>query len=70
MGTPVVGLYGPGDGAMWRPLGVPGRVVAGESPCRGCKAARCFQDRHYCMEAIAPAAVAAAALDLLAGGKA
>jgi ADP-heptose:LPS heptosyltransferase len=65
MGTPVVALYGPGDPTMWRPLGVPHRVVAAEAPCRGCKAARCFQDRHYCMEAITPGAVVGAATDLL-----
>lgn len=65
MGTPVVGLYGPGDPTMWRPLGVPHRVVTAEAPCRGCKAARCFQDRHYCMEAIKPDAVVEAATGLL-----
>jgi ADP-heptose:LPS heptosyltransferase len=66
MGTPVVALYGPGDAAMWRPLGVPHRLVTAEAPCRGCKSARCFQDRHYCMEAIAPGAVVAAAEELMA----
>jgi ADP-heptose:LPS heptosyltransferase len=65
MGTPVVALYGPGDPTMWRPLGVPHRVVAADAPCRGCKAARCFQDRHYCMEAIKPGAVVEAATELL-----
>jgi len=65
MGTPVVALYGPGDPTMWRPLGVPHRVVAAEAPCRGCKSARCFQDRHYCMEAITPPAVVEAAAELL-----
>ena len=67
-GTPVVGLYGPGDAAMWAPLGVPYRAVVGETPCRECKAARCFQDRRYCMEAITPAMVTAAAGALLARG--
>jgi ADP-heptose:LPS heptosyltransferase len=67
MGTPVVALYGPGDATMWSPLGVPYRAVVGDSPCLGCKSPRCFQDRHYCMEAIAPAAVTRAAADLLAG---
>lgn len=66
MGTPVVGLYGPGDAAMWAPLGVPHRVLTGDTPCRECKAADCFQDRHYCMDAIEGAAVAAAAAELLA----
>jgi len=67
MGTPVVALYGPGDATMWSPLGVPYRAVVGDSPCLGCKSPRCFQDRHYCMEAITPAAVTRAAADLLAG---
>jgi len=66
MGTPVVGLYGPGDAAMWAPLGVPYRVITGETPCRECKTAACFQDRHYCMDAIGAEDVAAAAADLLA----
>jgi ADP-heptose:LPS heptosyltransferase len=66
MGTPVVALYGPGDASMWRPLGVPYRAVEGEAPCRGCKSARCFQDKHYCMEAITPRAVVEAAADLMA----
>lgn|GEM_PF-925133 len=67
MGTPAVALYGPGDAAMWRPLGVPHRAVVGDSPCLGCKSARCFQDRHYCMEAITVAAVVDAATELLEG---
>jgi ADP-heptose:LPS heptosyltransferase len=67
MGTPVVALYGPGDEKMWAPLGVPYRAVVGDAPCRGCKTARCFQDRHYCMEAITPAAVVAAATELIEG---
>ncbi len=67
MGTPVVALYGPGDAAMWAPLGVPHRAVVGDAPCRGCKSARCFQDRHYCMEAITPGAVVKAAAELLEG---
>jgi len=66
MGTPVVALYGPGDSSMWRPLGVPYRIVEADAPCRGCKSARCFQNRHYCMEAITPDAVARAAADLIA----
>ncbi len=66
-GTPVVALYGPGDAAMWAPLGVPYRAVVGDSPCLGCKSARCFQERHYCMEAITPAAVVEAAAELLEG---
>jgi ADP-heptose:LPS heptosyltransferase len=66
VGTPVVALYGPGDATMWAPVGVPHRLVQDEeAPCRGCKAARCFQDRHYCMEAITPAAVSEAATELL-----
>ncbi|NIT37389.1 MAG: hypothetical protein GTN49_12985 [candidate division Zixibacteria bacterium] len=67
MGTPVVALYGPGDATMWSPLGVPYRAVVGDAPCFGCKSPRCFQDRHYCMEAITSAAVTAAAAELLAG---
>ncbi|UCH78173.1 MAG: glycosyltransferase family 9 protein [Candidatus Coatesbacteria bacterium] len=68
MGTPVVALYGPGEATMWAPVGVPHRLVQDEeAPCRGCKAARCFQDRHYCMEAITPAAVSEAATELLEG---
>ncbi len=70
MGTPVVALYGPGDETMWAPLGVPHRAVAGETPCRGCKSASCFQDRHYCMEAITPGAVIEAAAELLEGVRA
>jgi ADP-heptose:LPS heptosyltransferase len=67
MGTPVVALYGPGDATMWSPLGVPYRAIVGDSPCLGCKSPRCFQDRHYCMEAITAAAVTRAAAELLAG---
>lgn len=70
MGTPVVALYGPGDETMWAPLGVPHRAVAGDAPCRGCKSASCFQDRHYCMEAITPGAVVGAAAELLEGVRA
>lgn len=66
MKTPVVGLYGPGDEFMWAPLGVPHRVVTGDSPCRGCKAAWCFQKRHYCMEAITTEMVVTATMELLA----
>ncbi len=69
MGTPVVGLYGPGDETMWAPRGVPARVLTGPTPCRGCKTARCFQDRHYCMEAIRAEAVVTAAEELLVDGK-
>jgi len=69
MGTPVVALYGPGDATMWAPLGVPHRTVVGDARCRGCKSARCFQDRHYCMEAVTPAAVVAAATELMEGGR-
>ena len=65
MGTPVVGLYGPGDETMWAPLGVPHRVIAGAAPCRVCKNPTCFQVRHYCMDAIAADDVANAALGLL-----
>jgi ADP-heptose:LPS heptosyltransferase len=66
-GTAVVALYGPGDATMWAPLGVPYRAVVGDSPCLGCKSARCFQERHYCMEAITPAAVVEAAAGLWEG---
>jgi len=53
LGVPLVVLFGPGDESIWKPVG-PGKiaVVAGESPCRGCKRPNCFQQRHYCMEAI------------------
>jgi ADP-heptose:LPS heptosyltransferase len=66
-GTADVALYGPGDATMWAPLGVPYRAVVGDSPCLGCKSARCFQERHYCMEAITPAAVVEAAAGLWEG---
>jgi len=52
-GTPVVALFGPGDPAIWRPFSARNRVVrAHRSPCVGCKAPRCAQDRHYCMDGI------------------
>jgi len=65
LGRPLVVLFGPGDEGIWKPAGIwkpmsirkpVGRgkiaVVAGDCPCRGCKRPRCFQGKHYCMEAI------------------
>lgn len=50
--TPVVGLYGPGDPALWGPLGVPHRTLIYHEPCSICKRNKCFQPRRYCMERI------------------
>jgi ADP-heptose:LPS heptosyltransferase len=52
MGTPVVGLYGPGDPVLWGPLGVSNEVLFHKEPCSICKKAKCFQDKRYCMEGI------------------
>ncbi len=52
VGTPVVGLYGPGDPILWGPLGVPNEVLFRKEPCSLCKRAECFQDGRYCMEGI------------------
>jgi lipopolysaccharide heptosyltransferase II len=53
LGRPLVVLFGPGDEGIWKPAGR-GRIaiVAGDSPCRGCKRPECFQAKHYCMETI------------------
>ncbi|MCP4231374.1 MAG: glycosyltransferase family 9 protein [bacterium] len=52
VGTPVIGLYGPGDPVLWGPLGVPHKVLFHEEPCSLCKKAKCFQDRRHCIEEI------------------
>ncbi len=52
VGTPVVGLYGPGDPVSWGPLGVTNRILFPKKPCSLCKRAACFQDRQYCMEGV------------------
>lgn len=53
VGTPVVALFGAGDPRIWGPDPSRGTVVQGRNDdCFGCKRARCFQPRHFCMEAV------------------
>ena len=61
VGTPVVSLFAPTvPAARWRPYGVAHRLLAIDVPCAGCRARACPVPGHPCLDALDPAAVAAA----------
>lgn len=64
VGTPVVGLYGPGVREFgFFPYAAPARVLERELPCRPCTAhggPRCPLGHHACLVGITPGEVAAA----------
>lgn len=68
MGRPTLALFGPTDPAIWFPYtGWPGqRVLLTGPPCHPCTRHACPE--FICLPALEPAAVAAAAFELLADG--
>jgi lipopolysaccharide heptosyltransferase II len=70
VGTPVVALFGPTVEAFgFFPYGGPAKVLEQHLSCRPCSAAgtaRCPLGHHRCLVDLAPDAVAAAALELVA----
>lgn len=66
VGTPAVVLY-----ALTNPQHAPwqaqARVLSHDVPCRWCHRSVCPEGHHACLRGVAPADVAAAALDMLAG---
>jgi lipopolysaccharide heptosyltransferase II len=65
--TPVVDLYALTN-PQHTPWGVPARVLSHDVPCRNCCKSVCPLGHHACLELVEPAAVAAAARELLAAG--
>jgi lipopolysaccharide heptosyltransferase I len=65
-GTPVLALFGPTDPKRTGPFGAQHRVLAvGEDICAQCYSDRCKRGDLICMEQLRPAAVAAAALEMV-----
>jgi lipopolysaccharide heptosyltransferase II len=66
VGTPLVDLYALTN-PQHTPWGVRSRVLFHDVPCRFCFKSTCPHGHHDCLAGVAPARVAAAVLDLLAG---
>ncbi|HET7755099.1 MAG TPA: glycosyltransferase family 9 protein [Anaeromyxobacteraceae bacterium] len=67
VGTPVLALYGPTSSIRWGPR-APGRALSLALPCAPCSnhgGDRCPAGHHRCMKDLAPAAVIAAAREML-----
>ena len=64
MGTPVVDLYALTN-PQHTPWMTPARVLNADVPCRWCFGSICKTGHHRCLRDVPPAAVAAAALDLV-----
>jgi ADP-heptose:LPS heptosyltransferase len=65
LGTPVVDLYALTN-PQHTPWQVASRVLNHDVPCRNCYKSVCPAGHHDCLRKVAPEAVAAAALELLA----
>ena len=65
LATPVVDLYALTN-PQHTPWLVPARVLNHPVPCRNCLKSRCPEGHHDCLRRVAPEAVAAAAIELLA----
>lgn len=70
MGVPTLALFGPTDPAIWFPYegAGPFRVLASRPECHPCHLLEC--DDFVCLPQLAPAVVAEALLEILAGGAA
>src|SRR5690606_39098413 len=66
LGVPVVDLYALTN-PQHTPWQVPHRVLFHDVPCKYCYRSVCPQGHHACLAEVAPASVAAAARELLAG---
>lgn len=66
LGVPVVDLYALTN-PQHTPWQVPHRVLFHDVPCKYCYRSVCPQGHHACLAKVAPASVAAAARELLAG---
>lgn len=64
VGTPVVDLYALTN-PQHTPWQVPSRVLFHDVPCRNCYKSVCPEGHHACLEKVAPAQVADAAIELL-----
>lgn len=64
VGTPVVDLYALTN-PQHTPWQVPSRLLYHDVPCRNCLRSVCPQGHHACLREVAPAAVAAAVMELL-----
>lgn len=69
VGTPVVDLYALTN-PQHTPWAVPCRVLSHEVPCRDCYKSVCPEGHHDCLRLVPPAAVVAAARELLDEGEA
>jgi lipopolysaccharide heptosyltransferase II len=67
MGTPVVDLYALTN-PQHTPWAVPARVLNHPVPCAPCYRSICPEGHHLCLRGVPPAAVVAAALELLQPG--
>jgi predicted lipopolysaccharide heptosyltransferase III len=52
MSTPVVGLFGPSDPAIWGPWGIGHRIFYKQIDCRSCFHPDCFRGEANCMRLI------------------
>ncbi|MBM4131581.1 glycosyltransferase family 9 protein, partial [bacterium] len=70
LGLPTVTVFGPTDPHGWNPPGARHVGVTRCEPCSPCDLTACPVPGHPCLDALPPAAVAAAALRLLGVGPA
>lgn len=68
VGTPVVDLYALTN-PQHAPWGVPHRLLFHDVPCKFCYRSVCPEGHHNCLRLVEPAAVVAAALELLAAAR-
>ncbi|HET9870883.1 MAG TPA: glycosyltransferase family 9 protein [bacterium] len=64
VGTPTLGIFGPGEPEVWFPYAEPHRVLYAEVPCSHCGLDAC--PLMACMAALTPEAAARAALEMTA----
>jgi ADP-heptose:LPS heptosyltransferase len=69
VGTPVVDLYALTN-PQHTPWAVPHRVLYHDVSCKYCYRSVCPEGHHTCLRGVSPAAVAAAATELLTAGDA
>lgn len=65
VGVATVGLFGPGYGDVFRPVGNNVRTINHYFPCSPCSQQRCIRPNDTCMMAITPEEVIAASNELL-----